>query len=154
IQNRKWPTIVSLAKANRASLTAGKNQKNIHDKKQNLLEKLSHLKSPEIIHPSFSIESGNIRLKNLMTIIDGTIGYKINQCLIENIYLSVSSKARIAIRGDNGTGKSSLIKAILNYPSIVKTGHWEITNKENIGYLDQHYKTLNETMTVIESLLN
>ena len=58
----------------------------------------------------------------------------------------------MAIRGDNGSGKTTLIKAILNDPSVLKSGDWHVPNREDIGYLDQHYGTLDPHKTVTETI--
>lgn len=58
----------------------------------------------------------------------------------------------MAIIGDNGSGKSTLIKAILGDESVCKTGDWHVIKREDIGYLDQHYGTLNPDKTVLETI--
>ena len=58
----------------------------------------------------------------------------------------------MAITGDNGSGKSTLIKAILGDESVHKTGDWYVIKRENIGYLDQHYGTLNPHKTAFETI--
>ena len=60
----------------------------------------------------------------------------------------------MAITGDNGSGKSTLIKAILGDESVCKTGDWHGVKQEDIGYLDQHYGTLNPDQTVLETIAN
>lgn len=65
----------------------------------------------------------------------------------------MNTKDRIAICGDNASGKSTLVKAILNNPEVIKTGHWMMPKPINIGYLDQHYATLDLKKTVLETLL-
>ena len=61
IQNRKWPTIVSDEKARRAIETSGKKKSSIRDKKQELTDKLSDLRLPEILKPKFSLNAADIR---------------------------------------------------------------------------------------------
>lgn len=55
-----------------------------------------------------------------------------------------------AICGDNGSGKSTLIRGILGDTTIVKTGTWQVLKREGIGYLDQHYSTLDRQKTVLD----
>lgn len=64
----------------------------------------------------------------------------------------MGSRDRISVQGDNASGKSTLIKAILNDPNLVKTGNWYVPKIEDIGYLDQHYNTLSAKMTVYETI--
>jgi ATPase subunit of ABC transporter with duplicated ATPase domains len=58
----------------------------------------------------------------------------------------------MAITGDNGSGKSTLIKAIIGDKSVHKTGEWYVVKPDDIGYLDQHYGTLNPHKTVLETI--
>lgn len=152
IKQRKWPTIVSDAKALSAQETSGKKKAKIAEKKLDLVEKLTELRLPEIILPRFSINASNIRDQNIVCIDDGTIGYVDNAPLLRRIYLSLYAKDRIAIKGDNASGKSTLIKAILNDPSVVKSGNWIVPKHCDIGYLDQHYGTLSSEKTVHKTI--
>lgn len=151
IKQRKWPTIVSNAKALRAEETSGRKKNQIQTKKKELTDKLSELRLPEIILPTFSISAADVGEKTLVSVCNGSVGYE--KPLINNIYLSLTAKDRLSILGDNGSGKSTLIKAIMNDKHVRKKGDWYIPSSNDIGYLDQHYQSLNSTKTVIDSLL-
>ena len=150
VQERKWPAIVSSAKANRAVETSGKKKKAIHNAKDDLLEKLSSLRLPEVITPKFSIKAADISDRVLVSISDGSVSYKESEKVVQNINFSLISKNHIALQGDNGSGKSTLIKAILGDKNIIKTGDWYVPNY--IGYLDQHYATLVDEKSVLETI--
>lgn len=150
IEQRKWPTIVSDEKARRAVETSGRKKKAISHKKQELIDQLSELRLPEILKPKFSLEVSGIGSKALVSIQEGACGYR--KPLLQNIHLSVGSQDRIAIRGNNGSGKTTLIKAIIKDPSVITSGHWQVPNREDIGYLDQHYGTLEPHKTVLETI--
>jgi ATPase subunit of ABC transporter with duplicated ATPase domains len=47
-----------------------------------------------------------------------------------------------------------LFRAILNYPQIKKTGVWDMPRSEDISYLDQCYSSLDDTKTVLETLID
>ena len=143
-----WPTLVAGVKERQAQETRGRNTSEIMDKKQGLMEKLSELRLPEIIKPKFSLIASDTGSKALLTIHEGTCGY--DEPLLRHISLCVGRQDHIAIRGDNGSGKSTLLKAILNDPAVIKTGQWFVPRREDIGYLDQHYRTLGRHKTVIE----
>ena len=147
IEQRKWPTIVSDAKARRAAETAGKKKKQIDRRKQELIDDLSELRLPEIIKPKFSLLAENNN-KTVLSIVDGSIGYE--KPIINDIHLIITGNERVAIVGDNGSGKSSLIKAILNAPNITKSGEWYIPAVSDIGYLDQHYNNFDLISTLLE----
>ncbi len=147
IENRKWPTVGSAIKMARANTTSAHKTTEINLKKQTLLSQLSTTRLPEVIKPTFSIEakaSGRV----LISITDGRVGFQ--SPLISAINLSVTTGERVAISGDNGSGKSTLIKAILENPDVIKTGSWQIVNQASIGYLDQHYSTLDTYQTPLD----
>jgi len=151
IGQRKWPTIVSSAKARRSEETSGRKRKQIHAKKQDLIEQLSDLRLPETITPRFSLKSHEVKgAKNLISITEGSCGYDVP--LLGGIFLTLSSEGRMAITGDNGSGKSTLLKGILNNATVIKSGDWVLPKPGDIGYLDQHYATLTSTRTVFEEI--
>lgn len=147
IENRKWPTVGSAIKMARANDTSNRKKSEISYKKQMLAEQMSALRLPEVIKPTFSIlagESGRV----LLSIHDGSVGFE--NPILTAINLFVTTGERIAISGDNGSGKSTLIRAILSDPVIIKTGSWQVLRREGIGYLDQHYSTLDMQKTVMD----
>jgi ATPase subunit of ABC transporter with duplicated ATPase domains len=152
ISQRKWPTVVSNAKADRAAATSGKKKKAINHQKEELIEQLSELRLPEIIKPKFCLNTENIGLKTLISISDGIIYYQENQIILQSINFLLNSNGKIAINGDNASGKSSLIKAILSDPKITKLGDWTTPKITDIGYLDQHYNNLESSKTVFETI--
>lgn len=152
IHQRKWPTVVSNAKAGRAEETSGRKKSAIDHKKQDLTDRLSNLRLPEIIMPKFSLSSASVGDRTIVSISDGSIGYAEQEPLLQKISLSISSRDRIAIQGDNASGKSTLIKAILDDDSVIKLGNWHAPKIDDIGYLDQHYGTLSAEKTVLETI--
>lgn len=152
INQKKWPTIVSSTKASRASNSAGRKKAAIEHQKQTLMHKLSELRLPEIILPKFSLEASNLANKVLVSIYNASIGYPNKPLLIENFSLYIEGTSRIAIQGDNASGKSTLIKAILGINNIIKQGEWNLPSIQNMGYLDQHYHTLSCDKTVYETI--
>lgn len=152
IKQRKWPTIVSGAKARRGEETSGRKKSSLREKNQELSEKLSGLYLPEIIIPIFSLTSADMGERVIVSINEGSVGYE--NPFLENLNLSLASRDRIAICGNNGSGKSTLIKAILSDPKVIKSGTWHIPKPENVGYLDQFYHTLDLHKTVLETILD
>lgn len=59
---------------------------------------------------------------------------------------------RLALSGPNGVGKSTLMKAMLSETGPRLRGQWLLPAKEAIGYLDQHYSTLNPAHSVYETI--
>jgi len=152
ISQRKWPSVVSKAKALRAEETTGKKKTAIDNKKHELNSQLSDLRLPEIIKPHFSLTSADILNKTLVSINEASLRYSNNDPILQDINLSIGSKDKIALVGKNASGKSSLIKAILNDINIIKDGTWHMPNIKDIGYLDQHYETLSPNLSVLETI--
>ncbi len=152
ISQRKWPTVVSKAKALQAEQTSGKKKVAIDNKKQHLSDQLSSLRLPEIILPKFSLSAGDISKDNILSISGADIGYEKDKIVLSNISLLLGSEERIAIFGKNASGKSTLLKAILDKTSLFKTGNWHLPNAKHIGYLDQHYSTLDPEISVIDHI--
>lgn len=152
IHQRKWPTIVSTAKATRAEATSGRKKSAIEHKKRDLTEQLSNLRLPEIIVPKFSLPISNSGDRMILSINDGSVGYANQKPLLQQMTLSLDSTERLAIQGANGSGKSTIIKAILNDSHVIKLGNWLTPKLSDIGYLDQHYHNLCADKTVLETI--
>jgi ATPase subunit of ABC transporter with duplicated ATPase domains len=58
----------------------------------------------------------------------------------------------LAILGENGSGKTTLLKTVLNAPEILKSGSWYAINQNDIGYLDQHYQTIDDCLSIVENI--
>lgn len=132
--------------------TTSKNKANIRKDKNKLLEQLTGLYLPEIIVPKFSLNSADIGDRTIVSISDGSVAYARLEPLLQKISLSISSRDRIAIQGDNASGKSTLIKAIMDDTCVIKSGNWYAPKISDIGYLDQHYSTLPAEKTVLETI--
>lgn len=130
--------------------THNKNKKQITQDKDNLVKKLVSLRLPEIITPKFSVQAATLGNQTLVSINNGSVGYSPNETILNDIYLSMHTKSKVAIHGNNGSGKSTFIKAILGDTKVIKQGDWLTPN--DIGYLDQHYGTLCSNKTVIETI--
>ncbi len=150
IAQRKWPTMTSGAKARRAEQTSGQKKQALQHKKEDLLDQLAGLALPEIIVPTFSLQANEISDRVLVSVSQASVGY--DQSILKDIALSVTGRMRLAIAGKNGSGKSTLVKAILGDASVAKTGEWIVPKRSEIGYLDQHYSSLDPQKTVLETI--
>lgn len=153
IANRKWLKMVGDLKGMKAEKSQGKKQSAIHHKKQELMNQLSELRCPEVIKPKFVLNA-TLRQQALVSIQQGQVGYNDGQPVLTNINLNISGNERVALLGDNASGKSTLIKAILSDPALLRTGVWYTPEISDIGYLDQHYTTLTPDKTVIDVIMD
>jgi ATPase subunit of ABC transporter with duplicated ATPase domains len=136
----------------KGSKTEGKKKGQINAIKSQIETTLQNFRLPEVIRPKFSISAENVGSKTLVSITNGEIGY--DELILKNINFSCFSGQRIALKGKNGSGKSTLLKAILGSSEVKKTGEWYVLSPSDIGFLDQHYRSLDLSKTVIENLEN
>lgn len=151
LQQAKWPTIVSKTKMLNAQESSGKKKKALAEHKEHLNHRLRELAHSEEIIPSFRLPTGESNHKAILTINDGSIAYD-NKLIANKINLNMDSYAQLALLGANGSGKTSLLKAIMSEPTIYKQGEWIVPPPHHIGYLDQHYHPLTRYETVLESI--
>ncbi|HDV5732014.1 TPA: ABC-F family ATP-binding cassette domain-containing protein, partial [Legionella pneumophila] len=148
IAQRKWPTVRSHTKLGSAITTGNKRLSHINYKKQQLLEELSSLNFPEVIKPKFRLK-GLGHHKPLIRIQDASVSYEA-VVILEDIHFHLSGCERVALHGNNASGKSTFVKAILGESQIKRTGEWAVPDCNTIGYIDQHYQHLNFNETVLD----
>jgi ATPase subunit of ABC transporter with duplicated ATPase domains len=135
-----------------ASVTSGKKQGRLASLQKDINQALQHARLPEIITPHFKLDPLHLSPnKTIVEIQDGSCGYAEHNVL-STINLQIRATEHIAITGANGSGKSTLIKTLLKDPGCLRTGSWHMPAPENIGYLDQQYRTLDPAHSVYETI--
>lgn len=82
---------------------------------------------------------------------DLTFGYKDNKPLYKNINFEMYRQERFLIIGENGVGKSTLLKLI--YGELKPwNGMIKLANKTKIGYYAQEHESLDFNKTILENL--
>ncbi len=133
------------------SRTVGKNQGRIHELSDRIAHELSENFVPEEIVPHFSLSATELSSsKELVSVREGACGYE--KPVLTNITFSLCAQERVALEGDNGSGKSTFFKALLRDLVVEVSGTWQMPSAYDIGYLDQHYTTLNPERSVFEIL--
>lgn len=152
IGKRKWPTIGSSAKMARGVTTAVNKSSQLREKQSDLNDKLTQLYLPKIIKPIFELNAKQQSDRTLISIHQGSIAYVSNKPILSEINFSLTGNERVALCGDNGSGKSTFVKALVSDPAVSREGEWLTPKNEEIGYLDQHYSSLIEDETVFDSI--
>lgn len=78
-----------------------------------------------------------------------------DRLLIENLRLQIAQGDRLTIAGANGTGKSSLVKAVLqrfSTQAYLTGGEWFSSSAMNVVYLDQAYELVQRDRTILENM--
>ncbi|BDI19237.1 ABC transporter ATP-binding protein [Nostoc cf. commune SO-36] len=103
---------------------------------------------------SIQLEEKNQKRRNLINIQGANLKVS-ERLLIQNIQLHISSSDRMSIIGANGSGKSSLVKAILgmeNQTAILESGEVLLAPAMKAVYLDQTYELVNRRYTLLENM--
>ena len=74
-----------------------------------------------------------------------------NQVLFRDISFEIKRGEHVAIIGDNGTGKTTLLK-ILNQVVEPDTGSFTLGSKVQIGYYDQEHHVLHNEKTIFDEI--
>lgn len=146
------PRIILKARQNKGENTGAKlSEKHIgiiSDKQQNI----SELQQKQRINSELKIDFGNTQLhrgKLLIEAIGVNFGYIANKLIWEGpLNIEVRSGDRIHITGNNGTGKTTLLKLLIGEqpPSVGKI----IKTDFSFIYLDQEYNKVKTPHTLLE----
>lgn len=129
-----------------------KGKKKIDNAIKNIENRIEHL---EVKEKPKDIKETKIRIKEGLEIITKTPIeiknlnlYAGNKLLIKDSSLRIKRGSKTALIGENGCGKSTLIKAIINNSKE----EIKINNKVKIGYFDQEQKILNDNKSILENI--
>ncbi len=118
------------------------------------LEKLeaNHIEAPKKVNNNikFNLKGGNLESKELFEVNNLLIGYD-NIPLLPKINFSVYGKDHLAIVGDNGIGKTTLIKTLLK-EILPLEGEIKEKRKLVYGYIKQNDYSFKEGSTILEHL--
>lgn len=110
------------------------------------LEKPVELNTDIHLHLEPSCVSGNDVLK-----VEGLCKSFPPQILFQNVDFEIKRGEHVAIIGDNGTGKTTLLK-ILNQVLPADSGTFTLGTNVKIGYYDQEHHVLNMDKTIFDEI--
>ena len=122
------------------------------ESREKLLEKIEiihELKEEGVIRPLFStrFESGKdvLSVNSLEKAFDDKVLYR-------DLSFELKRGERVALIGDNGTGKTTLLKQLLSYLKDPDNGHVRLGTNVSPGYFDQEQKGLSEEKTILDEV--
>ncbi len=122
------------------------------ESREKMLAKIEVLEKPVEIDDSMDIRlepqvvSGN----DVMTITDLSKSFG-SLHLFEHVDFELKRGERVAVIGNNGTGKTTLLK-IINHMVSADSGEIRLGSKVQIGYYDQEHQVLHMDKTVFEEI--
>ncbi len=127
-----------------------KNKAAFAKSKQKYLDRMDVIESPQSSQKAFKAHfTSKIRGgKNVLLLQDCVVGY--DEPLLK-LSLELRRQMRMAVIGDNGTGKSTLLKSIIGQVPFL-SGEMLLGHQIEIGYFEQNLDQFDETKTVLEEL--
>ncbi len=122
------------------------------ESREKMLEKIEVLDKPVDINDSMKItlkpscESGNDVLK-----VEGMAKSFGNEKLFSGLDIDIKRGEHVAIIGDNGTGKTTILK-IINGAEKMDEGRITLGVKVHIGYYDQEHQVLHDEKTIFDEI--
>ncbi len=111
-----------------------------------VLEKPTEIRSDMHLHFTPQITSGN----DVLTVEHLSKSFPGNP-LFSDLNFTIRRGERVAVIGDNGTGKTTILK-ILNELIPADTGAFTLGSKVHIGYYDQEHQLLHMEKTLMEEI--
>lgn len=112
------------------------------------LERLEGVESDQSIHLDFKDigETGEL----VLDVKDLSMGF-VDKKLFEDINFTLRKGEKVALIGGNGTGKSTILKIIVQKLSPLK-GNIRLGSRVKLGYFDQEHRDLDERKQVIDEI--
>ena len=122
------------------------------ESRQKMLDKMERIDKPVMEDAKMKITlSPRIQSGNDVLTVEGLSKSFGNNHLFSNLSFSIKRGERIAIMGDNGTGKTTILK-IINGITDADSGEIKTGTNVSIAYYDQEHQVLHPDKTVFEEL--
>ena len=122
------------------------------ESREKMLDKMERIEKPietkNELH--FSLEPSCISGNDVLSVENLSKSFG-SQTLFQNICFEIKRGEHVAIIGDNGTGKTTLLK-ILNEVTAADTGLFRLGSKVKIGYYDQEHQVLHMNKSIFDEI--
>ena len=122
------------------------------ESREKMLDKIERIDKPmdSIQEMHFELNPSCISGNDVLTVEHLTKRFE-TQTLFSDISFEIKRGEHVAIIGDNGTGKTTLLK-ILNQVLDADEGAFTLGSKVKIGYYDQEHHVLHDNKTIFEEI--
>ena len=122
------------------------------ESREKMLDKIQRIEKPMEINDQMrlTLEPRFVSGNDVLTVEDLSKEFP-GQKLFSNISFDIKRGERVALIGNNGTGKTTLLK-ILNGILPADTGKFILGSKVQIGYYDQEHHVLHMEKTIFEEI--
>ncbi|MCI8956459.1 MAG: ABC-F type ribosomal protection protein [Eubacterium sp.] len=121
------------------------------ESREKKLEKMDFIEKPDDIQDNMTItlEPDIISGNDVLSVSDLSKSY--NTTLFTNLNFEIKRGEHVALIGDNGTGKTTILKIINNLVDA-DTGMIKLGTNVHIGYYDQEHHNLSDENTLFEEI--
>ena len=122
------------------------------ESREKMLEKMTPVEKPmdEPREMHFTLEPSCISGNDILSV-EGLSKRFDSQVLFKDVSFEIKRGEHVAIIGDNGTGKTTLLK-ILNQVQKADAGSFTLGAKVQIGYYDQEHHVLHDNKTIFDEI--
>ena len=122
------------------------------ESREKLLNKIERIEKPTEINDAMNItlEPDIVSGNDVLTVRGLTKGFD-GQTLFSDVDFDIKRGERIAIIGNNGTGKTTILK-IINGILAADAGEIHLGSKVHVGYYDQEHHVLHNEKTLFQEL--
>lgn len=121
------------------------------ESKEKQLAKIERIDKPENLPDTITINFKPKRESGFDVLKIENLAVKFDEILFKNIDIDIKKQERIALVGDNGVGKTTLFKTILNQLNAYQ-GKIKFGSKVDLAYYDQEHSTLAMDKTIFNEI--
>ena len=121
------------------------------ESKEKQLAKMERIERPENLPDTITINFKPKRESGFDVLKIENLAVKFDEILFKNINIEIKKQERVALIGDNGIGKTTLFRTILN-ESIPSQGKIKFGSKVDLAYYDQEHQTLSMGKTIFNEI--